>query len=618
MIWLKRKYRKLMMTHNHILLLLVACYGVLFIMTLLPMFNYALTFIMKLWGRSYVTSENLVSLLTYPPMLLLMFISLIIFSIYILFMMTTLILYTFTAQDNFHPSITQLLIAGFKESLRLLRSGNKLLFLLYSILFYLLLHVPVLAGITLYLRFPNDLWGGASDRLFIKGLILLILILYSIITSMGIFAFHYCIHDGQSLPSSIRQSKKLLKSHLPRTVRTLILYEISMILAVYILYYVMLTITALFIFLIVDKSIVITAFLSVYPKINFYTIMLAGIIFLITNINVISSLFRTYLPQDGNDFCTVQVPPVTSDSEAYRYRHLLAGILIFVIAFGSFSFYITIRYDSFYLKEALSGIMITSHRGNSFMAPENTIPALEYAIQAHSDYAEIDIQQCLDGTIVLMHDRTLWRTTRDNRVLTSLTLEQLKQLDAGSWFAPEYINTPIPTLEEAFEYCKGKVRLNIDIKYYDKKDSGLEEALVALIDQYDLERSCIISSMDYPALVKIKELNPNIKTGLILSVTYGNLLDKKYVDFYSLRSSFISKSIVESVHHEGKEIHAWTVNRTNELERMMSLGVDNIITDNPIRIREELHRDDTAETFINLLNRMLGNRSFYQLVQWKN
>ena len=158
------------------------------------MFNYGLTFIMKLWGRSYITAENLGSLLTYPPMLVFMFITLIIFGLYTLFMMSTLILYTLTAQNNSHPSITQLLIAGFKESCRLLRSGYKLLLLFYSILLYLLLNIPVLAGITLYLRFPRDLWGGFSDRLFLKGLILLSLLFYSIIISGGVFAFHCCIH----------------------------------------------------------------------------------------------------------------------------------------------------------------------------------------------------------------------------------------------------------------------------------------------------------------------------------------------------------------------------------------------------------------------------------------
>lgn len=136
-----------------------------------------------------------------------------------------------------------------------------------------------------------------------------------------------------------------------------------------------------------------------------------------------------------------------------------------------------------------------------------------------------------------------------------------------------------------------------------------------LIKKYEYEYQCVVSSTNYLTLKKVKLLNKDIRTGYILSAVYGNFYNKAYIDFFSIRSNFINLKVVSNIHEVGKEIHAWTVNTSGELERMKSVGVDCIITDRPSTAREVLYRDDTNDSFIELIYRMLGNRSLYRFTQ---
>jgi glycerophosphoryl diester phosphodiesterase len=336
------------------------------------------------------------------------------------------------------------------------------------------------------------------------------------------------------------------------------------------------------------------------------------------HINLTTSLFHTYQQEALQD-----ILPDYPDFEYHfvyqsnRHRYTINGFIIVLMLVGIFNLYFSIYNDSSYLAHAITGISISSHRGNSHIAPENTIPALESAILAESDFAEIDIHQSKDGTLVLLHDKSLQRTAGVNEFIWELTDEQLNKLDVGSWFSLEYLDTRIPTLEEVLIHCKDRIKLNIEIKITGKEQK-LEERLVTLIEKYHFEDQCVISSTNSNALRKVKALNKKIHTGLILSAAYGNFFDKDYIDFYSIRYNFASKEVVTNAHRAGKELHVWTVNTQREIERMKSLNVDVIITDMPTLAREVLYRDDTNDSFLELLRRMLKNRTYYRLSQALN
>jgi glycerophosphoryl diester phosphodiesterase len=333
------------------------------------------------------------------------------------------------------------------------------------------------------------------------------------------------------------------------------------------------------------------------------------------NINLTTSLFLTY----RGEAVRIQFPldPGFDYNFDYRsriHKFSINAILIGLILLGTLNLYRSLYHDSSYFSEALTGIQISSHRGNSYVAPENTLPALESAIAANSDYAEIDVRQTKDGTLVLMHDRSLKRTAGVNDFIWDLSDREINALDVGTWFSLDYQNTRVPTLEEVLIYCKDRIKLKIEVKT-SPTDIDTEEKLVELIKKYEYEYQCVVSSTNYITLKEIKLLDKDIRTGYILSAVYGNFYDKAYIDFFSIRSNFLNLKVVGNIHEAGKEVHAWTVNTPGELERMKSIGVDCIITDHPSLSREVLYRDDTSGSFIELIYRMLRNRSFYRFTQ---
>jgi glycerophosphoryl diester phosphodiesterase len=135
-------------------------------------------------------------------------------------------------------------------------------------------------------------------------------------------------------------------------------------------------------------------------------------------------------------------------------------------------------------------IMKIAHRGASKFAPENTLPALEKAIELGFEYIELDVRETRDGIPVLMHDKLVDRTTNGSGQLSDFNLKELKELDAGTWFSEEFAGIRIPTLEEALQLIKGRACI-----YWDTKGppSGARKA-VKLFRKYGFDRDCLLIS----------------------------------------------------------------------------------------------------------------------------
>lgn len=228
---------------------------------------------------------------------------------------------------------------------------------------------------------------------------------------------------------------------------------------------------------------------------------------------------------------------------------------------------------------------VTAHRGGARMAPENTMSAMKYAVEALADVAEIDVQETKDGEIVLLHDTNLKRTTGFNANIWDLTYDQVSQLDAGAKFNKKFRGEQVPTLEQVLKYCKGKIKLNIEVKY-NGHNKGIVKKVVKIIEDNDFVNDCVVTSMNYKFLKQVKQENPDIKTGYTLRMTYGDLSELTYADFFSVKHTYISGQFVEEVHKLGKEVYAWTLNYQGDMQRMVNLNVDNIITDEPELVRK--------------------------------
>lgn len=245
---------------------------------------------------------------------------------------------------------------------------------------------------------------------------------------------------------------------------------------------------------------------------------------------------------------------------------------------------------------------VMAHRGLSADAPENTLYAFSDAISVGADFIELDVQQTRDGVLVVMHDSNLKRTTGVNKDIWDVDYADIQNLDAGSWFDPAYANARIPTLEETLQFVDKRAKLNIEIKPTKHGSDTLEQDVAELITRYQYTDACYVTSFSYGSLKKVKEANPEIRTGYLMSVAYGQFYSLKYADAFSLNKVFVTSQVVNAAHQQGKQIFAWTVNSMSEVRSRCNLHVDSIITDDPVMVQNVISRDSTGETLRSVLD----------------
>jgi len=222
-----------------------------------------------------------------------------------------------------------------------------------------------------------------------------------------------------------------------------------------------------------------------------------------------------------------------------------------------------------------------AHRGASSQAPENTIAALELALELGATMAEIDIQQTADDELVLFHDDDLDRTTNGSGPLWQHTLEQLKLLDAGQWFSSKYEGERIPTLNEAVAAMRGRMGLNIELKMHGH-ERDFEELVAQRLKQLDCLDWCLVTSFDHGVVDRLGRLLPGLKAGYIIGRNgWHDELSESWVSVLSMEKSIISEERVRRIHEAGKEVHVWTVNDAEEMARLKEMGVDVLISNCP-------------------------------------
>ena len=274
----------------------------------------------------------------------------------------------------------------------------------------------------------------------------------------------------------------------------------------------------------------------------------------------------------------------------YMYRKRIIALSIVVVIGVNFAYNFADRRGVLHMGLG-NPVEVTAHRGYSSAYPENTIPAFKGAIQVGADWAELDVQQTADGEVIVMHDSNLKRTTGLDKEVWQVTWDEIKDLDNGSWFDKKYQTVRIPTLEEVLKVCRGKIHLNIEIKP-SGHDKDLEEQVAKLLKKYHMRDTCVVSSLKYDSLRKIKQADDSIETAYITSVSYGNFTDLEYADGYSVESTLLSKSFVNKAQKAGKQIYVWTVNSEERLEKVVGMGIDNVITDDPVMAKELIYEQE--------------------------
>jgi glycerophosphoryl diester phosphodiesterase len=225
---------------------------------------------------------------------------------------------------------------------------------------------------------------------------------------------------------------------------------------------------------------------------------------------------------------------------------------------------------------------VTAHRAGSKAAPENSLAALRLSMEAGTDYVEIDVQQTADGHVVLMHDRDLRRVTGDVRNLNDVNLVDLKVLRLRDTRGAS--EEGIPTLAEFIAACDGQIRLNVELKDFGRTPR-LALAVLDVLRDHRFTDPAVVSCFQLSPLRQIKQSEPELPIGIILTAIQGDMTWLP-VDFLSLNQRLIRPGLVRRAHQRGMEVHVWTVDDRDSALRLLDLGCDNLITSDPVPMRE--------------------------------
>lgn len=606
------------------LVLFELLYKSIFLIVMVPLLEFTFKLTLKLSRYSYITLGNLAGYLASPVSLVVWLLVMIVAALFFSLEMISLYVLFFSSDQLKRIRVSHVLFPGLWQAKKLMKDKHNILIPLFCLLSTFMYCFPVFFVMLLKQRVPSYMIDSMLKAKFVIVALIAVVIVLFLIAFYGMFTLPYACLDDLSFKEAYKMSIKTIKGHLGTISVTLLRGNLLVCLIYVIVYYLSVFGSGLIIFLTVQDSLATTFFLSVYDFINRYYAVAVGVLGVVVNCQLILKLFLQFkLTQIQIDERVISLQARISREDRtvsetqksywklnlwYRICHGRFTRIVAITAAGAaiiISGYMSVRMGTWLrFKAPLFSTAITAHRGYSQHAPENTIPSINAAIDSMSDYAEIDVQQTKDGVIVLLHDTNLKRTTGVNKQLWNVTYDELMTIDAGYKFKSVYPDTKIPTLAEVLELCQNKIFLNIEIKL-NGHEQKLVEQVVELIRQYDMEDQCIISSTNYGVLTRVKETDSPIKTGYIMSMAYGYFYNMSDADFYSIKSSFITEEMVKLAHSYGKEVHAWTVNNVSEMERMKKVGVDNIITDNPVRAREVMYEDKLTSSFVEFMQTMI-------------
>lgn len=245
----------------------------------------------------------------------------------------------------------------------------------------------------------------------------------------------------------------------------------------------------------------------------------------------------------------------------------------------------------FYLLRGIRGhdqAVVIAHRGAAASAPENTLAAVQQAIDQGADYVEIDVQETADDEVAVLHDSDLMKVAGVNLKIWDATLERLGSIDIGSWFAPEFSGERVPLLREVLERASDRAKVMIELKFYGH-DVALSQRVVEIVEGLGKADNVVVMSLEYDQVRKMRELRPQWTLGLLTAKAVGDLTTVD-ADFLAVNAGIATRAFVRRAQASGKKVYVWTINDPVQMFRMLNLGVDGLITDKPAIARWVIER----------------------------
>lgn len=578
------------------LIVFLLCYHAASLLIIYNFYSSSIEFALKKVGYSYITAENIISFIQNPISIML-----IIANVLIIFILTGFeiicLLENYRAL-SYHIKLKayHIFLLGVVKAGKIIKEGNivnvvPMLMVLPFICIYFI--IQEIADIKIINYLAQYIYESFQYKEVLYAIILGILVL----SLLSAFVVPFLILGEKNIKDAVIYSFCAIRKKARKSYRDLIGWNIILSIFIMFLYFLSIVCATFVVSIIYESDVALANLLILSDWIKLVIGIISNIVGIAGNIAFIYTIYSLYHLNDCEEIDDVDNYSAIKNHRLKKFILVISLIIVFVEGIYSYKM---IEKSTKIAQEILVTTQITAHRGGASYAPENTMIALKAAVEVKADYAEIDVQETKDGVVVLLHDSNLKRTTGLDQYIWNVNFEEVEKLDAGIKFGSEFVGEKIPTLEEVIQYCKGKINLNIEMKS-NGHNKNIAQKVIKDIEDNDAQDYCVITSMDYSLLADVKELNPDIRTGYILKMAFGNFINKTKADFLSIKHTYATKKVITAAHNCGKEVYVWTVNSRSDIERMKLLGVDNIITDRPVTVREVYASEKTGSGFIELL-----------------
>lgn len=235
---------------------------------------------------------------------------------------------------------------------------------------------------------------------------------------------------------------------------------------------------------------------------------------------------------------------------------------------------------------------VEAHRGAPSFCPENTISAFNKAVELNADLIEIDVQLTKDNEVLVFHDNTLDKKSTGTGFIHDYTLSELKQLDVGSWYSPNFTGERMPTLEETLHWAKGKIWLSIEVKHTEYFQEQLVKRVVELVKAFKMEEQVQIISFNHYMLAEVRKYSKKIITSAICPCRIMNPVS--YLQSFDAQvlngpGYYLTKDLIDEIHKAGLYVNGGMVDDPALWRKYAAWGVDLMCTNVPeIMVKERL------------------------------
>lgn len=602
-----QQLRNLLTFHWHRLLLFELIWRLVGLTVVFPLINFLFLVSIRITNRTFLANYEVLDHLQRPSTLAIGLVMFLIFGLYVTFEVVALHVLFHEARFGRDLSGQTWMMVTIRRWIRAIKTHHIAL-IFSSMIFLLMVEGLHVVGIASTIQLPVSIDNELERLTWVLPVAVLVIVLLAFLFQQTLFfEGHATIRPHGIQADLIASHRQLRHRRLPLTIEFLLL-NAGLNLVFYTLYLGVIGAVGLGTSVLHDGTIAFTTVLTLLYSIYLVVGLVASIVLVPVNVAWICVWY--YVDQDDPDESLVADMADALSRHPLRRRRFrqLVAVLQVVLLLTTILVLSVSRIRASSAIVFLQHPVIVAHRGGGLHAPENTLAAIERGIEMGADAIEFDVRFTRDGTPVLFHDSTTARTTDDPhyRRLDQMTLLQVTNLDAGSWYDPAYAGEGVPTLAAALDTLDRRADLLLELKQGNPEQIAV---ILALLEDTNMIEKTTLLAFNEDWLKTAKAQQPQIRTMLLLRYVIGDidaLIAADHIDALGIHHDIAlrQRSFLTSYRGQGKQVYVWTVNDTETIATLDRIGVDGIITSEPVVARNILYGDTTRTLYRELLERL--------------